>query len=90
MKKYFIIIIVLVTLITACEKEIKFDKKLVQPKLVVNSFITADSIIDVKVSASKPIPGEQYDFIWPNNATIKLYVDGVETETLTTYKINYP
>ena len=90
MKKYYIIIIGFIVLFSACEKEIEFDKKLVQPKLVVNSFITADSIIDVKISASKSIPGVNQDFVWPDDAIVKLYVNGVETETLKTYTIDYP
>lgn len=90
MKKYTIIFILLSVLFTACEKEIKFDKKLVQPRLVLNSFITSDSIIDVKISASKSIPGVERTFVWPEDATVKLFVDDVETETLKTYLIDYP
>lgn len=90
MKKYYSLLIALFAMLTACEKEIEFDKKLVQPKLNVNSFISADSIIDVKISASKSIPGVERNFVWPDNATVKLFVDNVETETLKTYPIAYP
>ncbi|MFA9392636.1 MAG: DUF4249 domain-containing protein [Prolixibacteraceae bacterium] len=90
MKTYYIIPILFILVFTACEKVIEFDKKLIQPKLVINSFITADSIIDVKLASSKTIPGVEHAFVWPDDAIVKLFVDGVETETLSTYTIEYP
>lgn len=77
-------------LLIACQKEIEFDKKLIQPKLVVNSFIEADSFIVVHVATSKTIPGLEKPFEWPDDATIKLYVDNTETETLSSFPIEYP
>lgn len=82
-----LLLAVLILMSGACQKEIEFDKKLIQPKLVINSFIEADSLIDVKVSASKTIPGLESTFKWLNNATVKLFVNDVETETLQGYPI---
>lgn len=92
MKKQNIYLIILSfsLILFACQKEIAFNKKLIQPKLVINGFIEADSIIDVKVATSKTIPGVEKPFTWLDDATVKLYVDGVETETLTVYPIEYP
>jgi hypothetical protein len=89
MKKnsYILLIAIITLLLSACQKEIEFDEKLIQPRLVINSFIAADSLIDVKVSASKSIPGLEKTFPWPDDATVKLFVDGIETETLEVYYI---
>jgi hypothetical protein len=76
-----------IVLFASCEKEIEFDKKLIEPKLVVNSFIQQDSLINVSVASSKPIPGTQSEFKWIDNATVKLFVDGVEKETLTAFDL---
>lgn len=84
---YLQILALLAILFSACQKEIEFDKKLIQPKLVINSFIEADSLIDVKVSASKTIPGLESSFKWLNDATVKLFVNDVETEVLQGYPI---
>jgi len=69
-------------LLASCEKEIEFDKKLIAPKLVVNSFIQQDSLITATIASSKPIPGVETDFKWIDNATVKVFVDGEEKETL--------
>lgn len=89
MKTKYIIILCLSIFLLSCEKEIDFNEKLLAPKLVVNGFITADSLIDVKISTSKAIPGVEKDYEWPDDATVKLFVDGLETETLSTYPIEY-
>ncbi|MBN2807289.1 MAG: DUF4249 domain-containing protein [Prolixibacteraceae bacterium] len=87
-KNSYILLIATVTLLfSACQKEVEFDKKLIRPKLVINSFIETDSLIDVKVSASKTIPGLETSYKWLNDATVKLFVNDVEKEILQGYPI---
>jgi len=80
-----IIFICSLILFTACKKEIQFNADLISSKMVVNSFIEPDSIINVIIAGSKPIPGVVSNFHWIGNATVKLFVDGEEKETLGTY-----
>ncbi len=82
-----IIIAALLLIIASCRKEIDFDLKLIASQMVVNSFVESDSIITVHLAGSKPIPGIKSDFNWIKNANIKLYVDGVEKETLKAFEI---
>lgn len=87
MKHIFILTLLIALLMAACREEVQFNDKNIASKMVVNSFVDADSIIKVTVAGSKPIPGVQSNFNWINDATIKLFVDGKETETLKTMNI---
>jgi hypothetical protein len=73
----------ILALFTSCEKEIEFDEKLISPRLTINSFLEQDSLVTVNIASSKPIPGIATEFKWIDNATVKLFVDGEEKETLT-------
>lgn len=90
MKKYKILIafIIIITSLSSCMKEIEIDDSLIERKLVVNGFITQDSLISVNIGISKPIPGVQTDFAWLDDAIVELYVDGEKTEELTYYPID--
>jgi hypothetical protein len=74
----------------ACQKEIEFDQRLIEPKLVINSFICADSIIEASIALSRPIPGVQKSYEWVNNAKVVLYTNGEKTEELSVFEIEYP
>lgn len=87
---YIIILFIAILSSTSCDKIIEFDEDLIRPKLVVNGFVIADSLIDVKIASSKPIPGIEQNFKWIDNATVTLYVDGEKAEELETYPIEYP
>lgn len=76
------LIIFSIVISQSCSKEIEFNKKTLDPKLVVNSFCSLDSLIEVEISESRPIPGFETNFKLITNATVKLYVDGSETEQL--------
>ncbi|MDA3928171.1 MAG: DUF4249 domain-containing protein [Prolixibacteraceae bacterium] len=82
-------VILLLTLFISCQKKISFDSDLISSKMVVNGFIEPDSVINILVATSKPIPGVVSDFIWLENATAVLFEDGVEIETLETYDLVY-
>jgi hypothetical protein len=84
MKRIQIITLAILSIIigSSCTKEIEFNEKTLEPKLVVNAICTLDSLITVEVSANKPIPGYETNFKLFTDATVKLYVDGLETEQL--------
>lgn len=94
MKKFnqiYLSILFIVSLgFASCEKEIEFDKDMIAPKLVINSFIQTDSLIDLTIATSKAIPGVKKEFVWIDNATVQLFVDNVEIEELIAYDIEYP
>lgn len=91
MKKYIILttLTAFLALFNACQKEIEFDKELVKPKLVVNGFITPDSVVYITVGLSKTIPGFEKPFQWIDDAKVTLFVDGDKAEELTVYNIVY-
>ncbi|MFA9388496.1 MAG: DUF4249 domain-containing protein [Prolixibacteraceae bacterium] len=75
--------------LNACSKKISFDADLISSKLVINGIIEPDSLVDLVIATSKPIPGTISDFIWLPNATVVLYEDGNKVETLETYDLVY-
>jgi len=87
MKQILIIATTIALLFTACREEVKFNDKNISSKMVVNSFVEADSIIIVTIAGSKPIPGVPSNFNWINDANIVLFVNDKETETLKTRSI---
>ena len=90
MKHIFILTLLIALLMSACREEVQFNDENIASKMVVNSFIEPDSLIKVSVAGSKPIPGIPSDFNWINDASIKLFVDGKETETLKTMEVSVP
>ncbi|MBN1769136.1 MAG: DUF4249 domain-containing protein [Prolixibacteraceae bacterium] len=89
MAKYVILTIALSVVLNACMKEVEFDEKIIESKLVVNGFVCADSLIKVQLAVSHPITGVQKRTEWIDNATIKLYIDGEFSEELQNVKIEY-
>ncbi|MCF8357381.1 MAG: DUF4249 domain-containing protein [Prolixibacteraceae bacterium] len=85
--KTFILTLLSFFMLIACEKEIEISIKASQPKLVINGFVAADSIIDVIIASSKTVFGVDTDFVWIDDAVATLYVDGEEKEQLDTYPI---
>jgi hypothetical protein len=84
MNRIKIIIIILFSIVmgSSCTKEIEFNANLLEPKLVVNALCNLDSILEVEVSANKPIPGFETKFQLITDASVKLFVDGTETDQL--------
>jgi hypothetical protein len=70
-------------LFTSCETEIEFNGYETNPLLVVNSFITPDSVIKVNVTKSKFFLEENYTYELINNAEVLLWVNGIQKEKLT-------
>jgi hypothetical protein len=83
MKQFQITTFVIISIIGfSCTKEIEFNGKLLEPKLVVNAICALDSTFSVEVSESKTIPGFESPYRILSDATVKLYVDGMEFEKL--------
>lgn len=83
----FLLLFTTIAFLQSCQKEIEFDSKLIEPKMVINGFIQQDSLISITIGTSKAILGIEKPTVWINDASVKLYVDGVEKETLSTYNI---
>ncbi len=88
--KYLCIVCLTATLfISGCEKTIRFKGEIIHPKLVVNSFITPDSVLKAEVTASRffldegsqGYGGYEYDKV--TNADFRLYVNDAFREKLT-------
>lgn len=95
----FIFLIISTLSLASCEYDIEFNDKLPKDKLVVTSFIEADSVIYVKVSKSAR-PGtynNYYDMFksssnietsYVKNALVSLYINGELKETKNSALIN--
>ena len=82
---YFIILIIgFIT--TSCQKDIQFNGQVTVPMVVVNSFITPDSVITAQISESQFFLSNQLTFNLIDNASIYLFVNGVKKETMTNTK----
>jgi hypothetical protein len=63
-------------MLASCQKDIKFDVKPFEPKIVLNSYIEADSIISVHVSRSWTM-GENITSNLLYNADVALYINDI-------------
>lgn len=76
-----IILLVLVAMLTGCEKNVQIDLPKELPKLVVNSFFTPDSAVSVQVSLSQPVLERPF-LTGIEDASVKLFEEGQEIATL--------
>ncbi len=81
--KKSIYIIPLILLFTSCEKVIEFNGTVTDPMVVVNSFVTPDSVVVAQVSLSRFFLSNDATFEMVNNATVSLLVNGIQKENLT-------
>ncbi|MDD2529954.1 MAG: hypothetical protein PHN41_01865 [Bacteroidales bacterium] len=92
--KYLVLLISISTLLASCEYDIDYKGELPDDKLVLTSFVEADSVISFIVhSSAKPGSYESYDGFKNKyidftskiiyDANIDLYVNGALRETLT-------
>lgn len=84
MQKIYLLWLILsgMLLFSSCEKEIKFKGDAQQPLLVLNGFLTPDSVVEVHLSKSRFILDNQHSFDAIKDATVELYVNGNFKETL--------
>lgn len=71
----------LLVLLTACEQEVEVDLPDQAPRLVINSLFTPDSLFTVRLYSSLPVLDTQR-YVVPDNATVTLYEEEQEVETL--------
>lgn len=78
------ILIIAVTLFTACELVVPVELPEQEPKLTINSLVGADSLIRVRASMSKTMldPDNSGDYPSIGDATVELFVNGTKEETL--------
>ena len=84
---YYFAILIFLRLFIACEKEIQFRPKDQRPFLVMNSFLSPDSVWKVSVSQSISVANKM-----PNNivsdAVVKVYGNEILLETLKFNEVN--
>lgn len=85
MKKLITIISLLAGLIlfNSCEEEIDFNGEVVEPKIVVNSFLTNDSVVKAHISKSRFFLSNKQTFDIINNAQVVVFVNNQQQEILT-------
>ncbi|MDD4971496.1 MAG: DUF4249 domain-containing protein [Paludibacter sp.] len=80
---YKIISILLgIFLFVSCEKEIVFKGEIADPMVVVNSYITPDSIISAHISESRFFLNDTTTFKNISNADVSVFVNGVFKEKM--------
>jgi len=85
MKKYFqyFILFMLFGILISCEKDIEFNGEIAQPLVVVNSFLSTDSIATAHISKSRFFLSNNSFFDSITNATVSIFVNGSLKENLT-------
>ena len=81
--QYILIAFISVSILISCEKEIEFNGDTVEPMIVVNSFISPDSLIYAHLTKSKFFLSNKNGFDFINNADVSLYINQVFKEKLT-------
>ncbi len=82
MKPVFIIIISTILLSSGCKKEVEFKGKDLKPKIVLNSIIYVDSIIQCHISKSNIATSGSFAIKPLTNANVVLSEDGVIVDTM--------
>jgi len=80
--KLYFSILLSIFFLESCEKEIVFNGEVTTPLVVVNSFITPDSVISAHVSESRFFLKDSITFRNINNAEVSIWVNGVFKETM--------
>jgi hypothetical protein len=80
--KSILIVSIALFFLLSCEKEIEFKGKEVEPMLVLNGFLTPDSVVKVHLSQSHFIFDTDLTYKAIENADVELFVNGAPRETL--------
>lgn len=81
-RKFLPVYVLLVWGFFSCEKEIAFNGEITEPRLVVNSILTPDTIIMAHLSQSRFLLGEQNEMPAVENGEVNLWVNGESEGTL--------
>ena len=92
--KIYLSILLSIFFLASCEKDIVFNGEITAPQVVVNSFITPDSIVSAHISESRFFLKDSVMFKNVLNANVAVWVNGVYKETMIhvqngTYKGTY-
>lgn len=79
----FLSVLSAIFIFISCERSVEFDTAITNPLVVVNSFVSPDSLIRAQVSVSRFFLNDSIDFRNVNNAEVNLWVNGVLKEKLT-------
>lgn len=86
--KYAVIIFIVVSLI-ACRKEIPFDVKDSDRKIVLNTIIQADSLFSAHVFRSNHVYDHSFELLYLNNAIVSVYTNNKLIENLSLVENGY-
>ncbi len=73
----------LMLLLAACEKDIEFNGEVTDPLMVINSIVSQDSLLEIKVTKSCFFMQHEDTFETVKNATVELHVNGDYSEVMT-------
>lgn len=77
-----LLVLLSISIFTSCEKEINFNGDITESQIVLNSFITPDSIIKAQVSESQFFLNNDSLFKPVGNAVVTVYFNGQLKETM--------
>jgi len=80
--KIYLSLIISLVLFASCEKDVEFKGTMTKSVLVVNSFVSPDSIVSANVSESKFFLEEESTITGIENATVSVYVNGTFKEKM--------
>jgi len=80
--KIFVSFLLAIFTLNSCEKEIQFNGEITEPLIVVNSYITPDSIITAQLSESRFFLKSETTFNNIENADLSLFVNGTFLEKM--------
>ncbi|NDP19670.1 MAG: DUF4249 domain-containing protein [Paludibacter sp.] len=78
----YISISISIILLASCEKIIEFNGEITEPQVVMNSFITPDSVIKAHISESKFFLSSGYTFKDVENADVSVLVNHIFKEKM--------
>ena len=88
--KIYLSLTISLVLFASCEKDVEFKGEMTKSVLVVNSFVSPDSVVSANVSESKFFLEEESTITGIENATVSVYVNDVFKEKMIhTDKGNY-
>ena len=73
---------ILTACFSGCINELEFNGEVTKPYLVMNGYVTPDSVVKVHLTKSKFFLQSDETFTFVTNATVKLYVNNSEKETM--------
>lgn len=80
--KIYLSLIISLVLFASCEKDVEFKGEMTKSVLVVNSFVSPDSVVSANVSESKFFLEEESTITGIENATVSVYVNGTFKEKM--------